>query len=205
MGDTSPGPGDIRPRLGSGHKPSGQGEPQAAPGPPPPTGSSSPRPVVQRSLLAGTCGVGSKGTIQKWETARRTVAEMGTEEHRERKEEAVRTARKHEGSHRTWAGQQAAKRSSRSLTRESPEPRPRGQAPHRPRVGLSSLPHQPHSWLCRHSWHVRKPAQLLHRGSECTLRREELRVRAGRPWGSPAHGPLGSPAHHPRTAPPTDP
>lgn len=41
--------------------------------------------------------------------------------------------------------------------------------PHRPSVGLSSLPHQPHSWLCRHSWQVRKRSQLLHRGSECTL------------------------------------
>lgn len=47
-----------------------------------------------------------------------------------------------------------------------PAPPPR---PHRPSVGLSSLPHQPHSWLCKHSWQVRKRSQLRQRGSECTL------------------------------------
>lgn len=63
-----PGPGDIHPHLDSGRKPSGQGEPQVAPGPLPPTGSSSPHPRVQRSPLVGTCGVRDQSIFHNIET-----------------------------------------------------------------------------------------------------------------------------------------
>lgn len=77
------------------------------------------------------------------------------------------------------------KGTEREAVRITEEGAPRLQpcqlAPHRPRVGLSSLPHQPHSWLCRHSWQVRKPLQLRHRGSECTLWRDRYVHGASEP------------------------
>lgn len=72
-----PGPGDIHPHLDSGHKPSGQGEPQATPGPLPPTESSSPHPGVQRNPLVGTCGVGDQRGYNI--EVRETATEMKTD------------------------------------------------------------------------------------------------------------------------------
>lgn len=80
-----------------------------------------------------------------------------------------------------------------------PGPAPRPPAlPHRPSVGLSSLPHQPHSWLCRHSWQVRKRSQLRHRGSECTLQGDGCGAVRATPTLVSAH-PSWNPAT--RTAP----